>query len=277
MLRHHPPILRALAGGLLCALAGTVVAQQAAPSAAPAAAAKGPSATQVPLVKDPRALAALEAMSDRVRTAKSFSFHAHNSVPMLGPNLQWVTLLGTARVALERPNKLFIERSGDQAPMEIYYDGRTLALHEPRAKLYAEAPAPATIDAALADVLGPSLAGFPYLELLLADPYAALTANLGGALFVGHSTVDGVETEHLAFRGPGVDWEIWIGAQDKLPRRVQAKYVNLGKAPTITTQFSDWRLDAQIPPSTFTLQKAPGAQPIELARPAAPVEPKAGQ
>jgi hypothetical protein len=277
MLRQHSPIVSALAGGLLCALAGTASAQQAAPSATLPAAAQGTPAAQLQLVKDPRALAALKAMSDRLTAAKSFTFRTHNTVPMLGPNLQWITLVGDARVALERPNRLFIERGGDQTPLQVYYDGKTLALHEPREKLFAEVPAPATIDATLAEVLGPALAGFPYLEVLLADPYAALTASLGGALYVGHSTVDGVKTEHLAFRGPGVDWEIWIGAEDKLPRLVQAKYVDLGKAPTITTRFSDWKLDAQIPAATFTLEKAAGAKQIEFSRPAAPVGPKAGQ
>lgn len=277
MLRNHSSIASAVAGGLLCAVAATATAEEAALAATPPAATSQGAEAQIQLVKDPRALAALKVMSDRLSGAKSFTFHAHNSVPMLGPNLQWVTLLGTARVALERPNKLFIERGGDQTPIEVYYDGKTFALNEPRAKLFAEAPAPATIDATLAELLGPSLAGFPYLELLLADPYAALTASLGGALYVGHSTVDGVKTEHLAFRGPGVDWEIWIGAEDKLPRLVQAKYVDLGKAPAITTRFTDWKLDAPIPASTFTLGKAAGAQQIELARPAAPVKPKAGQ
>ncbi len=230
-------------------------------------------------MKDPRALAALKAMSDRLAAAKSFTLHTHNSVPMLAPNLQWVTLLGSARVALERPNKLFIERSGDQTPMEVYYDGKTLALHEPREKLFAEVPAPATIDATLAEVLGPALAGFPYLEVLLADPYAALTADLGGALYVGHSTIDGVKTEHLAFRGPGVDWEIWIGAEDRLPRLVQAKYVDLGKAPTITTRFTDWNLDAQIPAATFRLEKAATARQVEYVKPQPPlaVPPQTGK
>ena len=277
MLRNHSFIMSAVVGGLLCTLAGTAAAQQAAPSATAPAAAQGTSAAQIQLVKDPRALAALKAMSDRLTAAKSFTFLTHNTVPMLGPNLQWISLVGTARVALERPNKLFIERGGDQTPMEVYYDGKTLALHEPREKLFAEVSAPATIDATLAEVFGPALAGFPYLDVLLADPYAALTADLGGALYVGRSTVDGVKTDHLAFRGPGVDWEIWIGAEDKLPRLVQAKYVDLGKAPTITTRFSDWNLNAQIPAATFTLEKAAGAQQIEFVRPAAPVQPKAGQ
>lgn len=278
MLRNHSPITSAVVAGLLCAVAGTAAAQQAAaPTATPPAAAQAPSAAEIQLVKDPRALAALKAMSDRLAAAKSLTFRTHNTVPMLGPNLQWISLLGTAQVALERPNKLFISRGGDQVPMDVYYDGKALTLYEPHQKLYAEAAAPPTIDATLAELLGPSLAGFPYLELLLGDPYAALTADLGGALFVGYSTVDGVKTEHLAFRGPGVDWEIWIGAEDRLPRLVQAKYVDLGKAPTITTHFSDWKLDAQIPAAKFKLEKPVDAQQIEFVRPTAPVDPKAGK
>jgi hypothetical protein len=279
MRRHHPPILRALAGALLCALAGTVVAQQAAPPAAPPAAAKDPSAYQIQLVKDPRALAALKAMSDRLASAKSFTVRAENTVPMLGPNLQWISLVGTARVALDRPNGLFIARGGDQPSLEVYYDGRTLVLHEPAEKLYAEVAAPATVDATLAEVFGPAVAGFPYLAVLMSDPYASLTKDLGGALYVGHSTLDGVKTEHLAMRSPGVDWEIWIGAEDRLPRLVQAKYVDLGKAPMIMTRFHDWNLNPQIPAATFRLEKAATARQIEYVKPEPPVTvpPKTGK
>jgi hypothetical protein len=277
MLRQHSPIVSALAGGLLCALAGMASAQQAAPSAPPAAA-PGASAAKVQLVKDPRALAALKAMSDRLTAAKSLTFRTHNTVPMLGPNLQWITLVGDARVALERPNKLFIVRGGDQTPMEIYYDGKTLTLYEPVERLYAEVSAPATVDTTLTEVFGPALAGFPYLALLMSDPYAALTTDLGGALYVGHSMIDGVKTEHLALRSPGVDWEIWIGAEDRLPRLVQAKYIDLGKAPTITTRFHDWNLSPQIPAATFRLEKPAGAQRIEYVKPQAPVAaPAAGK
>jgi hypothetical protein len=271
MLRQFSSISRVVAGAALCAMAASVAADPAVPSAAPAA--------SIQLVKDPRALSALKAMSDRLASVKSFTVRAENTVPMLGPNLQWISLVGTARVALERPSGLFIARGGDQPPLEIYYDGKVLLLHEPTEKLYAEVPAPATVDATLAEVFGPALAGFPYLAVLMSNPYAAMTQELGGALYVGHSTLDGVKTEHLALRSPGVDWEIWIGAEDRLPRLVQAKYVDLGKAPTITTRFHDWNLSPQIPATTFRLEKAATARQIEYVRPEPPlaVPPKAGK
>jgi len=271
MLRVSSSTIRAAAGGLLCAIAGAVAAEQPVQSAAPAA--------SVQLINDPRALATLKSMSERLASARSLTVRTDNTVPMLGPNLQWISLVGTARVALERPNGLFIARAGDQTPMEIYYDGKTLTLHEPVERLYAEVSAPATVDATLTEVFGPALAGFPYLALLMSDPFAALTTDLGGALYVGHSMIDGVKTEHLALRSPGVDWEIWIGAEDRLPRLVQAKYLDLGKAPAITTRFHDWSLGPQIPAATFRLEKAAGAKQIDYVRAGAPVaaSPTAGK
>jgi len=92
MLRSHLAITSALAGGLLCAIAGTASAQQPAPSAAAPAASTYAPAAQIQLVKDPRALASLKAMSDRLASTKSFTVRAENTVPMLGPNLQWISL-----------------------------------------------------------------------------------------------------------------------------------------------------------------------------------------
>lgn len=218
-------------------------------------------------------------MSDRLAAAKSFTVRARNIVPMVGPNGQWISLIGSARVALQRPDKLLVERGGDQVPMDVYYDGKTITLYAPAENLYAEIQAPSTIDAALNEALHSAESTFPYLEVLVSDPYRAMTTDLSGALHVGGSTIEGVKTEHLALASPGVDWEIWIGAEDKLPRLVQAKYVQVEKVPTIMTHFYDWKLNSQIPAATFVFEKAPGAQKIEYVRlpEAVPVKPATGQ
>jgi hypothetical protein len=161
---------------------------------------------------------------------------------------------------------LFVERGGDQVPMEVYYNGRIVTLCAPVEKLYAEIAAPATIDATLREAFDVAEHGFPYVEVLLADPYVALSADLKGALFVGESTIDGVRTEHLALTGHGVDWEIWIGAEDKLPRLVQVKHLDIEKVPTVTTRFFDWKLNPTIPEARFTFAGAGDAQRIEHIR-----------
>ena len=266
MRRNNPLILSAMAAGLLCAMAGAALSAEHTPSVHPGAAASAP----LELIKDPRALAALKMMSDRLAAATAFTVRTRNSVPMVGPNGQWISLIGTSSLALQRPDKLFVERAGDQVPLDVYYDGRNVTLYAPAEKLYAEIPAPATIDAALNAAFDVAEHSFPYVEVLLADPFAAMSANLLGALYVGESTVAGVKTEHLALASPGVDWEIWIGAEDKLPRLVQARHVDVEKVPTVTTEFYDWTLNPTIPTARFAFAAPPDAERIERLRLHAP-------
>ena len=47
--------------------------------------------------------------------------------------------------------------------------------------------------------------------MLLADPYAAMTCGMRDAMFVGKTTLDGVETDHLAFKGKNLDWQVSMG------------------------------------------------------------------
>jgi hypothetical protein len=273
MMRHGWPVPGAVAAGLLYAMAGTAVAGETPPG--PAAQSALPAAPIKP-VKDPRALDLLKKMSERLAAAKSFTVRARDIVPMVGPNGQWISLIGSVHVALERPNKLLVERGGDLAPMDFYYDGRTLTLYAPAEKLYAETQAPSTIDAMLHGAFDYAEHDFPYIEVLLSDPYTAMTQDLTGALYVGESTIDGVKTEHVALTSTGVDWEIWIDAQDNLPRVVFAKYVQIEKVPTVLTEMYDWKLNPQIPAATFVFEKAPEAQKIEYKRSPKPAPAKAG-
>lgn len=262
MPRKNLLIRSALSTGLACALAGGALAAEQASGAHPAAA----GASALHAVKDPRALTVLKAMSDRLAAATAFTVRTVNSVPMVAPNGQWVSLIGNSSVALQRPDKLFVERGGDQVPIEVYYNGRTLTLYAPAEKLYAEIAAPATIDATLREAFDVAEHSFPYVEVLLADPFAAMSADLKGALYVGESTIDGVKTEHLALTSHGMDWELWIGAEDKLPRLVQVKHVDIEKVPTVTTRFFDWKLNPIIPEARFTFAGAGDAQRIERIR-----------
>ena len=57
-------------------------------------------------------------------------------------------------------------------------------------------------------------------------------ADTTAGFVVGKSTIDGVRCDHLAFRGYGVDWQIWIedGAR-ALPRKYVISTVDVVGAP----------------------------------------------
>ena len=61
--------------------------------------------------------------------------------------------------------------------------------------------------------------------------------------------------------------QAWIGAQDKLPRRIYAIYLNDPARLRHVLALSDWKLDSAIPPDAFAPANSAGASRIAFARP----------
>lgn len=225
-----------------------------------------PAEAPVAQVKDQRALTLLKNMSDKLAKAKTVGFKVRSLVPLAAPGGQYISLFGSSRVLMQRPDRLFVESRGELFPIDLYFDGKTvIAAVGPGNALYAQQAATgSTIDAILekehpaADTLA------PFVDLLVSDPYARLAKDLTGALLVGESTIAGVQTEHLAFTAKGVDWEIWIGTKDSLPRLLIVSYRSGERQPGFTVEFSDWKLDAPIPAQTFKVALAKDATRLEF-------------
>jgi hypothetical protein len=221
------------------------------------------------MVLEPRAMDLLKAASDRLAAAKSMSFTATASYEypsQLGP-----PILYTVRydVTMQRPDKLRVLIPGDGPASEFYYDGKSMMAYAPAENLVAVANAPPTIEAALKAAFTTADIYYPFTDLVVADPYAALTEGTILAFYIGPSgVVGGVKTEMVAWANPDVFLQIWIGADDKLPRRVRATYSADPLHLRHELDLSNWQLDANISPDSFTSEKAKTAQPMKFARPA---------
>ena len=236
------------------------------------AAAAAPSSVKE--IKDERALKLLKGMSDKLAGAKSLSFQFRGLVPTSAPTGQYVNLLASTRVVMQRPDKLFVQARGDLFPSDLYYNGKTVTAIGAGQKFYAQRDAAGgVIEAFMKNGEPGGDAVAPFLDLLVADPYAQLTRGLSSALWVGQSSVGGVKTDHLAFSAPGVDWEIWIGAQDKLPRLMVVSHRTGERQPTFTVELLDWKVNASVPASTFNAVIPKGAVRIEF-KPYGPVPAK---
>jgi hypothetical protein len=226
-----------------------------------------PPATPAQEIKDQRALKLLKEMSDTLAGARTLQFRARSLLPLESPTGQYISLFAASRVRLQRPDRLFVESRGDLVPNDLYYNGKTVTAIGPARKFYAQQEAGgSTLDAVLqqehpgADTLA------PFVDLLVSDPYARLSKDLASALLVGQSTIAGVTTDHLAFTAPGVDWELWIGAQDKLPRLAVASYRSGERQPVFTVEFSDWKLNAPLPTKSFEVVIPKDAVKLEFKR-----------
>jgi hypothetical protein len=277
----------ALIAGL--AMAATVGAQSAPPAAtttAPAKAAspakvakqekkakkaKKTSAGEYKLVVEPRAMELLKAVSTKLAAAKSMSFTAtagYEYPSRLGP-----PILYTVRydVTMQRPDRLRVVIPGDGPTSEFYYDGKSMVVYAPVENLAATADAPATIDAMLQAAFRNSAIFFPFEDLVAADPYAAMTNGAILAFYVGPSgVVGGVRTDMVAWANDDVFLQIWIGADDKLPRRVRAMFRTDPLGSRHQVDFTDWKLDPAVAPDTFASAKAQAAGRMAFAAPSAP-------
>ena len=83
--------------------------------------------------------------------------------------------------------------------------------------------------------------------MLYSDVYGTVTKDLTHAYWVDKSTVDGVVCDHLAFAGPGIEWQIWLGPEkDPLPRRLAVTYLSMERQPRFLVTFNDWNLKASL-------------------------------
>ena len=104
-------------------------------------------------------------------------------------------------------------------------------------------------------------------------PQQAMIKDLTSAQLVGESTsVGGVTTTHLAFAKPNLEWEIWIGADDHLPRRLDVTYTDVDGRPTGSVTFSEWKLNPTIAPDRFVFTPPEGAKRIEFSKLEAPAK-----
>ncbi|MFL5285675.1 MAG: DUF2092 domain-containing protein [Rhodopila sp.] len=220
------------------------------------------------MVLEPRAMDLLKTVSDRLAAAKSMTFTAVASYEypsQLGP-----PILYTVRydIAMQRPDKLRVIIPGDGPASEFYYDGKSMMAYAPAENLAAVAEAPPTIDGALKAAFDQADIYYPFTDLIVADPYAALTDGAVLAFCIGPSgTVGGTKTDMVAWANSDVFLQIWIGAEDKLPRRVRAIYRADPLSLRHELDLSNWQIDPDIPASTFTSDNAQKAQPMKFDHP----------
>lgn len=231
------------------------------------AAAQPPVAAHVTL--EPHALEILKAASAKLTSAKTLSFTAtaeYEYPSLLGPPLVYAMRYD---VVLARPDKLKVVIPGDGPASEFYSDGKEMVAFAPAENLAAVSEAPPTIEATLKKAFDTADIYFPFTDLLVADPYIALTEGMTHVFSVGTSmVVGGTKTDIVAVANGEVFLQLWIGTEDKLPRRIRAVFQADPLRLRHDLELADWKLDIPVTGDFFVSQPAQAAKRIGFARPA---------
>ena len=213
----------------------------------------------------PEAQRLLKASTDFLASQKQFSADTRNTLEVVLKSGQKVEFNHTARLSVQRPNKLRAERTGDLVDQVFVYDGKSLTLHNPKDKAYAQVAAPDTLEGMLdfartkLDIVAP--AG----DLIYPNAYGILMDGVTDGFVVGKAVIEGVLCDHLAFRAPHVDLQVWVqqGAQP-LPRKLVITTRDLPNAPQFAVTMTKWNLKPTLGMQTFTFTPPAGAKKLDF-------------
>jgi hypothetical protein len=217
---------------------------------------------------EPKAIDILKAASNRLAAAHTIAFTGVETYESPSRQGHPLIFVNKSEVTLQRPDKLRVIIPGDGPASEFYYDGKTMTAFAPAENLVAVANAPPTIDATLEAAYHSAGIYFPFTDLIVADPYKDMAEGLKLAYYIGQSHVVGdTTTDMVAYVENGVFIQVWIGAEDKLPRLIHAVYLDDPAKLRHNLLISNWRLDQAVPEGAFTSPKAATAKRIQFAHP----------
>ncbi len=256
------PIIIAVLALAACSRAPDAAKTEEAPAATQQATA--PAVQQAAI--DPQATAALERMSAYLRTLENFQVQADTTTDEVAvDNGQKLQFTGESVYRVRRPNAFFVETRSDRRHRQFYYDGANFTVYSPRMKLYAQAPAPATIAETVALLEDRYDIELPLTDLFYWGTRQADLSNMTAASHVGFARINGADTDQYAFRQGAVDWQIWIERGDRpLPRRLVITSREEDGQPQFSSDLT-WTLNPRFNASTFAFSPPAGSHQIQFA------------
>lgn len=214
---------------------------------------------------DPEAQRLMKASTDYLASQMRFKADTRNTLEVVLKSGQKIEFNHTARVSVQRPDKLRAERAGDLVDQVFVYDGKSLTLNNPKDKAYAQMAAPETLEGMLEfartklDIVAP--AG----DLINKNAFDILMDGVTEGLVVGKAMIEGVRCDHLAFRAPHVDLQVWVQEGEKpLPRKLIITTRDLPNAPQFAVTITDWDLSPTFDAQTFTFTPPAGANKVDF-------------
>ncbi len=212
---------------------------------------------------DPEAEKLLKASTAYLAGQKRFSVATRSTIEIVLASGQKLQFDNAATLSVQRPNKLKAERRGDLVDQVFTFNGKTLTLHNPSEKYYAQVAAPGTLEEMLdfaresLDIIAP--AG----DLIYKNSFEILMQDVTSGFVVGKGVVEGVRCDHLAFRSTGVDWQIWIQEGKRpLPRKLVITSTDVAGGPQFAVVMTKWDLAPKFAEGTFDFTPPKGAKKI---------------
>src|SRR5262245_14341025 len=217
--------------------------------------------------------AMLMEMSKNMSGVQTFAYTADERRQNPGVNGAKGERKATRQVIVRRPNNLAFTGKGDSGDTAGWYDGKQITLVSHRDKVWARGPMPPTLDEALDYLSAEYDVQMPTADLLYSSPYDAFMTKDTTGGWVDTQKIGDRACEHLAYRQPVVDWEIWLSTDRALPCQLKVTYKQNQGQPSTTVTYHGLETP-QVTDATFNAQVPDGYQRIKILRHATVIDPK---
>ena len=215
---------------------------------------------------DLQAVQILKNMSEYLKTATQFSFHADITYESVYTDNEKIQYGAVADISLLRPLFARSEYSGDERSSQITYNGKTISYLDKIRNVYGVVKSPGEIDTALDQMLNNYGLSMPFSDLLYSNPYAVMTEDVITGSLIGLHTCGGQHRcHHLSFTQDSIDWQIWIeeGSQP-LPRKLIITHKLEPGSPQSVVRLSKWNFKPGLSKSDFNFNPPQGASEIRF-------------
>ena len=214
---------------------------------------------------DSDAVQLLRRTTDYLAGMKQFKVDTETTIEAVLPTGQKLQFGHHVAVTVQRPNKLRADRIGELVNQTFYYDGKSLSMNLPDQKYYAIAAAPPTLEAMLDFARNKLAIIAPGADLVYQNAFERFNDGLTSAFVVGKAVVGGVRCDHIAFRNPEVDWQIWIQEGDKpQPRKFVVTSKRMPESPQFVVVLGKWDPAPKLTDATFSFVPPKGSRRIEF-------------
>jgi len=228
--------------------------------AVPLAHAQAPAAGAV----DPAAVQALKDMGAHLQSLKRFGVETRVSGERVLADGQKLQRTASAKLIVERPDKIRAVMRTATTEREIIYDGKAITLYTPVQKYYSTLEVTGTIHELVQKLQEEYAIEMPLTDLFLFGTPAAPLDKLESAMNAGQDIVDGELCDHYAYRQGKLDWQIWITASGKpLPRKIVVTNRTDEERPQSVSMI-DWNLKPASNASTFKFTPPKGATKVDV-------------
>ena len=176
---------------------------------------------------------------------------------------------GSREFTIRRPDHVRMrETRRDGDIRTVYFDGSTISIDLPGHRAYVQFDRPGTLYDALDYLVEDLGVPVPMANLFSENFASPLQEQAMYGYSVGTAEIAGRSCEHLSFRMPEVDVQLWVEEGDRpLIARIVISYKHEEGKPQFRADLRDWHFSIESPETFFSFEPAEGSEPLVIGSP----------